>query len=117
MSNTLLKERNLRIAGEVVNIAQEIKRTPSQVALNWIRESKKLFRNKIIPIIGAKNLVQINDNLACMEFVLSDDHIERLNEISKIELGFPHDFLSTETIRNIIYGGTFSSMYNHRRSS
>ena len=114
LSNTLLKERNLRIAGEVVNIAQEIKRTPSQVALNWIRESKKLFRNKIIPIIGAKNLVQINDNLACMEFVLSDDHIERLNEISKIELGFPHDFLSTETIRNIIYGGTFSSIYNHR---
>ena len=117
MSNTLLKERNLRIAEEVVNISQEIKRTPSQVALNWIRQSKKIFRNKIIPIIGAKNLVQINDNLSCMEFVLSDDHIERLNEISKIELGFPHDFLSTDAIRNIIYGGTYSSIYNHRRSN
>ena len=43
LSNTLLKERNLRIAEEVVNIAQEIKRTPSQVALNWIRESKKII--------------------------------------------------------------------------
>ena len=117
ISNTLLKERNLRIAEEVVNIAQEIKRTPSQVALNWIRQSKKIFRNKIIPIIGAKNLVQINDNLACMEFVLSDDQIQRLNEVSKIELGFPHDFLSTDAIRNIIYGGTYSSIYDHRRSS
>ena len=117
ISNTLLKARNLRIAEEVVKIAQEIKRTPSQVALNWIRQSKKIFRNKIIPIIGAKNLVQINDNLACMEFVLSDDQIQRLNEVSKIELGFPHDFLSTDAIRNIIYGGTYSSIYDHRRSS
>lgn len=117
LSNTLLKERNLRIAEEVVNIAGEIKRTPSQVALNWIRHSKKILRNKIIPIIGAKNLVQINDNLACMEFVLSDDDLQRLNEVSKIELGFPHNFLSTDAIRNIIYGGTYSSIYDHRRSS
>ena len=117
LSNTLLKERNLRIAEEVINIAQEIKRTPSQVALNWIRESKKIFRNKIIPIIGAKNLVQINDNLSCMEFVLSDEQIDRLNQISKIELGFPHDFLSSDAIRNIIYGGTYSSIYDHRRSN
>lgn len=117
ISNTLLKARNLRIAEEVVNIAHEIKRTPSQVALNWIRQSKMHFRNKIIPIIGAKNLVQINDNLACMEFVLSDDQIQGLNEISKIDLGFPHDFLSTDAIRNIIYGGTYSSIYNHRGSS
>ena len=62
-------------------------------------------------------MLQINDNLSCMEFVLSDDHIERLNEISKIELGFPHVFLSTDAIRNIIYGGTYSSIYNHRRSN
>jgi aryl-alcohol dehydrogenase-like predicted oxidoreductase len=117
LSNTLLKERNLRIAEEVVNISGEIKRTPSQVALNWIRHSKKILRNKIIPIIGAKNLVQINDNLACMEFVLSDEYIQRLNEVSKIELGFPHNFLSTDAIRNIIYGGTYSSIYDHRRSS
>ena len=117
LSNTLLKERNLRIAEEVINIAQEIKRTPSQVALNWIRESKKIFRNKIIPIIGAKNLVQINDNLSCMEFALSDEQIDRLNQISKIELGFPHDFLSSDAIRNIIYGGTYSSIYDHRRSN
>lgn len=115
LSNTLLKERNLRIAEEVINIAQEIKRTPSQVALNWIRQSKNIVRNKIIPIIGAKDLLQINDNLACMEFVLSDDHIQRLNEVSKIELGFPHDFLSSDAIRNIIYGGTYSSIYNHRK--
>jgi aryl-alcohol dehydrogenase-like predicted oxidoreductase len=117
ISNTLLKERNLRIVEEVVIVAQEIKRTPSQVALNWLRQSKMIVRNKIIPIIGAKSLVQINDNLACLEFVLSDDHIQRLNEVSKIELGFPHNFLSSETIRNIIYGGTYSSIYNHRGSS
>jgi hypothetical protein len=38
-----------------------------------------------------------------------------LNEISKIELGFPHDFLNTEMIKEIIYGGTYSSIHDHRK--
>ena len=114
ISNLFLKDRNLRIAEEVVNIAKEIEHTPSQVALNWIRQQKKLLRSKIIPIIGAKSLLQLNDNLTCMEFELSDDQMQRLNEVSKIELGFPHDFLSTDQVKDIIYGGIYSSLYNHR---
>jgi hypothetical protein len=38
-----------------------------------------------------------------------------LNEVSKIELGFPHDFLTSDFIRNIIYGGTYNSTYGHRK--
>jgi Aldo/keto reductase family len=67
-------------------------------------------KNKIIPIIGSRKEFQVKDNLACLEFVLSDDQMQRLNEISKIELGFPHDFLNSEMIKDIIYGGTYSSM-------
>jgi aryl-alcohol dehydrogenase-like predicted oxidoreductase len=117
MSSIFLKDRNLRIAEEVVNVAKETKRTPSQVALNWIRQSKSMFRNKAIPIIGARTLPQINDNLACVEFELSDDQMQRLDKVSGIELGFPHDFLSTDAVRNIVYGGTYPSLYNHRGSS
>jgi aryl-alcohol dehydrogenase-like predicted oxidoreductase len=117
MSSIFLKDRNLRIAEEVVNVAKETKRTPSQVALNWIRQSKSMFRNKAIPIIGARNLPQINDNLACVEFELSDDQMQRLDKVSGIELGFPHDFLSTDAVRNIVYGGAYPSLYNHRGSS
>lgn len=57
---------------------------------------------------------EIKDNLACLEFVLSNDQMQRLNEISKIELGFPHDFLNSEMIKDIIYGGTYSSMMSNK---
>lgn len=100
------------IAQEVSNVAKEIGCSTAQVALNWIRQQNMLLtqKNKIIPIIGSRKESQVKDNLACLEFVLSNDQMQRLNEISKIELGFPHDFLNSEMIKEIIYGGTYSSM-------
>lgn len=118
MSNVLLKDRNLIIAEEVSRISNDVGHTQAQVALNWVRQQKlprqQQRQSKIIPIIGARNTSQIKDNLACLEFELSEDQMQRLNEVSKIELGFPHDFLAANFIKDIIYGGTYSSIYDHR---
>jgi aryl-alcohol dehydrogenase-like predicted oxidoreductase len=117
MTSVLLKDRNMMIAQEVSKIAKGIGRTPAQVALNWVRQQKLPLQQrhiKIIPIIGARNLSQIKDNLGCLEFELSDEQMQRLNELTKIELGFPHDFLAANFIKDIIYGGTYSSIYDHR---
>jgi aryl-alcohol dehydrogenase-like predicted oxidoreductase len=113
--NALLNETNLLIAEEVSKISKEIGRSPAQVALNWIRRQMLPRQSKIIPIIGSRRESQIKDNLACLEYELSNELIQRLNEISKIELGFPHDFLNSEMIKEIIYGGTYSSIHNHRK--
>jgi hypothetical protein len=40
-----------------------------------------------------------------------------LNEISKIELGFPHDFLNSEMIKDIIYGGTYPLTHNDEKKN
>src|SRR4051812_17844889 len=109
---------NLIIAEEVSRTANDVGRTQAQVALNWVRQQqlpgKQQRQIKVIPIIGARNTSQIKDNLACLEFQLSDDQMQRLNEVSKVDLGFPHDFLAASFIKDIIYGGTYSSIYNHR---
>ena len=60
--------------------------------------------------MDARKESQIKDNLACLEFELTDEQMKILNEVSKIELGFPHDFLNSEMIKDIIYGGTYSSI-------
>jgi hypothetical protein len=39
--------------------------------------------------------------------------LKRLDEKSKIELGFPHDFMS-EAAKIFLYGNTFSLIDNHR---
>jgi aryl-alcohol dehydrogenase-like predicted oxidoreductase len=111
----MLKERNLLIAEEVSKIAKEIKCSAAQVAINWIRQQKLPRESKIIPIIGARSIPQVKDNLGCLDFELSNEQLQRLNDVSKIELGFPHDFLAAEYIKDIIYGGTYSSIYNHRK--
>ena len=112
MSASFVNERNISIATEVQTIAKEITKTPSQVALNWIRQQQK-DKAVIIPIVGARTEVQVKDNLGCLDFELTREQLKRLDEKSKIQLGFPHDFMS-EAARIFLYGNTFSLIDNHR---
>ncbi|MFN6477340.1 aldo/keto reductase [Nostoc sp. DedQUE07] len=105
-----ISEKNLAIAEVVSQVAAEIGHTPSQVALAWLRAQSGV----IIPIIGARKLTQFQDNLASIEVTLSPEHLQRLDEISQIELGFPHDFLYNDVIRDRLFGGTFNTIKNHR---
>jgi aryl-alcohol dehydrogenase-like predicted oxidoreductase len=103
-------EKNMLIAGEVVKIAEEIDRSPSQVALNWVRQQPGV----LIPMIGARTVAQAQDNLACLEFSLTGGQLAHLSEVSRIESGFPYEFLDSEGIRDLVYGGTFSLIDDHR---
>ncbi|UCH66723.1 MAG: hypothetical protein JSW63_06250 [Ignavibacterium sp.] len=70
----------------------------------------------MIPIIGAKTLKQLKDNLDCLSFSLSDEQLNKLSGDSKIDLGFPHEFLSSDYIRDIFYGGTYDKIDNHHKT-
>jgi aryl-alcohol dehydrogenase-like predicted oxidoreductase len=103
-------ERNLRIAGLVVEIAKELGCTPSQVAIAWMCSRPGV----IVPLIGARNLKQLEDNLGALQVNLDQTQLDRLEAASVIDLGFPHDFLAAENIRDIVYGGTADRIDNHR---
>ncbi|MEH2468156.1 aldo/keto reductase [Nostoc sp.] len=105
-----VSEKNLAIAQVVSEVAEKIGHTPSQVALAWLRAQSGV----IIPIIGARKLTQFQDNLASLDVSLLPEHLQRLDEVSQIELGFPHDFLQNDVIRDRLFGGTFNSIENHR---
>lgn len=93
-------ERNARIAAEVRRLAEEVDRPASHVALGWIRQQA----NGIIPIVGAQDARQLEENLAGLDLRLSEEQLQRLDEISKIEPGYPHDFLAREDTRERVYG-------------
>ena len=105
-----IDERKRSISGAVVEVAEAIGKTPAQVALTWLRRRPGV----VIPIIGARRLSQLKDNLACVDFVLEEEHQQKLNEISRIELGFPHDFFANEMVQNFAFGGLRDSIDNHR---
>ncbi|HFE67134.1 MAG TPA: aldo/keto reductase, partial [Chloroflexi bacterium] len=84
--------------------------TPSQVALNWVRQQP----GNIIPIVGARKLAQIEDTLGALDFTLTAEQIAGLSAISQFELGFPHDFLASDGVRDVVFGGTYAQVDNHR---
>lgn len=100
------ENRSERIAREVVGVAKELGVSASQVALAWLR-----YRDQpMIPIIGTRKLSQLQDNLASLNLELSDEHLQRLNDVSAIEPIFPNSFFANEFVRNIAYGGMRDSI-------
>jgi aryl-alcohol dehydrogenase-like predicted oxidoreductase len=93
--------RKEAIAREVVAVARESGHSPAQVALAWLRQRSE----PVIPIIGARKLAQVKDNLACIDVKLTPTQIDRLDAVSKIELGFPLDMFSKEMVRSLTSGG------------
>jgi aryl-alcohol dehydrogenase-like predicted oxidoreductase len=88
-----LSERNLAIIRIVKDIADELSIPCTQVSLAWIRQKFGL-QAPVVPIVGCRTVEQLQDSLGCLEVALSIEHMQRLEEVSKIELGFPHDFLN-----------------------
>lgn len=57
--------------------------------------------------------VERNRKIAA-EVVAVAEQTAHLDEISRIELGFPHDFLAEEAIQELVYGGVKDRLDNHR---
>lgn len=104
---------SLKLAELLVEIGREIGRTPSQVAINWVRQQPHA---QIVPILGARSEKHIKDNLGCLEFTLSAEYMQRLTDANKLSLGFPYSFLYGDHVRGLIFGKTFALIDNHRVS-
>jgi len=104
-----LSEKTEAIVSEVKKVAQETGRSMAQVAINWVRQQQQ--RSLMIPILGARTANQLQDNLAVLEWELDEEQLARLDEISKPELGFPHNFLEGNPY---IFGATYDRIDNHR---
>ena len=103
-------DRNTKIAQTVDKLAEQTGSSPSQVALAWVQSKG------VIPIVGARKVSHVEDNLKCVEVELSPEQIKQLDDVSAIELGFPHDFFKADMVRNFVYNGTFDKVDNHRYS-
>ena len=103
-----LSEKNMSIVREVQKISEEVGKPMSQVAINWIKQQPKA---QMIPILGARSIKQLKDNLGVLDWSLSEEQWKRLDEVSAIDLGFPHGFLDGN---HYIYGATYDKIDNHR---
>jgi aryl-alcohol dehydrogenase-like predicted oxidoreductase len=77
-------------------VAQEVDRSPSQVALRWVLQQPGVTA----PIIGARTTAQLDDNLGTSAFALSAEQLARLDEASALALPYPYDFIANAAKRD-----------------
>lgn len=80
--------RKIATVDTVLAIAAETGLPAGQIALAWV------LAKGTLPIIGPRTPVQLVDNLAAVDVVLTEDQIRRLDEASAITLGFPFDVVA-----------------------
>ncbi len=95
------QERASRVIAAVNAVSDQTGRGMAQVALAWLRYRPV----PVIPIIGARRLSQLQDNLTSFDLSLSTEQVETLDEASQIDLGFPYSLYGNEFVRAIAYGG------------
>ncbi|MCR8561791.1 aldo/keto reductase [Mucilaginibacter sp. BJC16-A38] len=99
-------ERSTAITKVVVEIADELGVSPGNVALKWTMQQG--FSS--IPIVGATKLSQLEDNLKTIDVELSPAHLQKLDEVSAIQLGFPGDFFREDAVRVNSFGGFYDKV-------
>ena len=67
------------VIDQLKNIADEYNATPSQVALNWLIN---FHGDKVVAIPGATKIRQAEENTGTMNFILSQEHLDMLDQVS-----------------------------------
>jgi aryl-alcohol dehydrogenase-like predicted oxidoreductase len=95
-----------RIISAVKPVSEQVGRSMAQVALAWLRHQTV----PVIPIMGARKVSQLQDNLASLDLELSAEQLKSLDGASRIELGFPQSIYERESVRGVRYGGMWDRL-------
>jgi aryl-alcohol dehydrogenase-like predicted oxidoreductase len=107
MKEFLPEERRAApIISAVKSVSAQVGRSMAQVALAWLRHQTV----PVIPIIGARKVSQLQDNLGSLDLVLSAEQLQFLDGASQIELGFPQSAYERESTRAVRYGGMWDRL-------
>jgi aryl-alcohol dehydrogenase-like predicted oxidoreductase len=104
-------DETARAAAEVVvRIAEEVGRTPSQIAIHWATRRA----SNVIPIVGARRLSQLEDNLGALDFELSAEQMDALTAVRPLPREYPHTFWNDFVRGDLIYGQSVGKLKTDR---
>ena len=100
------EQRWAPVVSAVKSVSEQTGRSMAQVALSWLRHQTV----PVIPIMGARKVSQLQDNLASLDLELSAEQLKSLDGASRVELGFPQSIYEKEMVRAIRYGGVWDRL-------
>jgi len=83
-------EHTWNLIDELFAVAEALNKSAAQVALNWLLQRPGVTA----PIIGARTMEHLEDNLGAVGWSLSDEQMDRLNQASDVRLPYPYGFIA-----------------------
>ena len=105
-------EHNWKVLDALLQVAKQLNKPPSQVALNWVATQPGVTST----IIGATKLAQLEDNLAALDFEIPAAQCQRLDEASALEPIQPYIFYGSN-IQPMVTGGTSTRAWTPARAT
>lgn len=88
-TGAMLDDKAYEVIDVVLDIAAQLETTPARVALQWVCGQPGVTS----PIIGARTMAQLEDNLAALDIKLTEQQRTRLNELTEPVKTFPASML------------------------
>jgi aryl-alcohol dehydrogenase-like predicted oxidoreductase len=102
-----LQEQNLEVAERLVELAKDVGCSAAQLALAWqIQRSSTC----VVPIIGARSLSQLQDNLGAAEICLDAAQIEAVNALTATDAAYPQTLYASDFFRTMMYGEAWDKL-------
>ncbi|OON82625.1 aldo/keto reductase [Streptomyces tsukubensis] len=79
------------VVDAVLTIAHEVGVSAIQVALAWLRGRAARAHTALVPIVGPRSLTHLEEYLSSLRLELDEGHYQRLDEISAVRMGTPHE--------------------------
>ncbi len=96
--------RDHAAARAVLEVADELGVTASQVAIAWTRARSRAVH----PIVGARTVEQLEDNLGAIDVYLPEEAIQQLEAAVEFDVGFPTDFIAETS--QAVYGEAYARL-------
>ena len=83
-------DRTWNVVETLIAVADELGRTPAQIALSWLLRRPGVTA----PIVGARTMAQLDDNLGAADLVLDAGQDDRLTRVSELPRPYPYQLLA-----------------------
>jgi aryl-alcohol dehydrogenase-like predicted oxidoreductase len=89
-------EHTWSVIDTLVDVSSQVAKTPAQVAINWLLRRPGVTA----PIIGARTMEQLEQNLGSVGWSLDEDQMGCLDGASEIEAPYPYSFIGGNSRRS-----------------
>jgi aryl-alcohol dehydrogenase-like predicted oxidoreductase len=77
-------------------VAADLTVPPAQVAVAWLLRRAATAATALVPVIGPRTVSQLDDYLGALDVRLDEEQYQRLDQVSRVPLGRPHDLVATQ---------------------